>query len=71
MNLDKLRSYNQDVSVLRDEANLMLKIKNYPNIVQLRAYFHKHVRLVMDLMDGGDLFEHVIKGAYSKPTGKS
>ena len=73
MNLDKLRSYNQDVSVLRDEANLMLKIKNHPNIVQLHdAYFsNKHVRLVMDLMDGGDLFEHVIKkGVYSEADGK-
>ena len=45
MNLDKLRSYNQDVSVLRDEANLMLKIKNHPNIVQLHdAYFSNKAR---------------------------
>ena len=56
MNLDKLRGYGQDVSILKDEANLMLKIKNHKNIVTLHdAYFSdKFVRLVLDYMDGGD-----------------
>eukprot|EP00943_MAST-04B_sp_MAST-4B-sp1_P001116 g1116.t1 len=73
MNLDKLRGYGQDVSILKDEANLMLKIKNHKNIVTLHdAYFSdKFVRLVLDYMDGGDLFDHVIStGVYTESDGK-
>ena len=71
MNLDKLRSYNQDVSMLRDEANLMLKIKTTRTYNYTMLISNKHVRLVMDLMDGGDLFEHVIKKVYSNRREKS
>lgn len=73
MDLAKLNGYGLDPEILKDEANLMLKIKNHDNVVKLHdAYFSdKYVRLVLDYMDGGDLFDHVIKdGIYNEVDGK-
>ncbi|GJP32945.1 hypothetical protein CLOM_g7608 [Closterium sp. NIES-68] len=48
---------------VRREVGAMRRVAGHPGVVQLRAVFEdeRHVHLVMDLCDGGELFDEVVR----------
>jgi serine/threonine protein kinase len=59
IDLGKIRADQRDS--LRNEVNIM-KMLDHPNVVKLYETFEDetNLHLVLELCDGGDLFEHVI-----------
>jgi len=60
---------NQEVKTLRQEIAALLKVNGHPNIVQLYDVFidQRMVVLVMELLEGGELFSRIVKrGAYTE-----
>ena len=51
----------QDIEMLMTEIDI-LKIIDHPNIVKLLEIYEDeaHYCLVMELMQGGELFEHIV-----------
>jgi serine/threonine protein kinase len=56
-------------SILEREIEIMKKVGNHPNILTLHDVFQtkKNVYLVMELAEGGEVFDHIVKhGQYSE-----
>ena len=70
--LKKMRKRYTDTSSFRTETDALLRIYDnggHPNVAGLRDMYedYSHFYLVMDLVNGGELFEHLIQyGAYSE-----
>lgn len=70
--LKKMRKRYTDTSSFRTETDALLRIYDnggHPNVAGLRDMYedYSHFYLVMDLVSGGELFEHLIQyGAYSE-----
>ncbi|CAI5479675.1 unnamed protein product [Closterium sp. Yama58-4] len=60
-----------DVEAVRNEVAFMEELKGHPNIIQIKqaAETNKHVHVVMELCEGGDLFDHIDShGRLSEPS---
>jgi len=59
--MSKKRMNEEDVAAMQNEVEIMRKV-DHPNIVNLEAVYEDkaHYCLVMELMQGGELFDHII-----------
>ncbi|CAI5976599.1 unnamed protein product [Closterium sp. NIES-64] len=60
-----------DVEAVRNEVAFMEELEGHPNIIQIKqaAETNKHVHVVMELCEGGDLFDHIdSQGRLSEPS---
>jgi len=70
--LKKMKKRYTDTSSFRTETDALLRIYDnggHPNVAGLRDMYedYSHFYLVMDLVSGGEMFEHLIQyGAYSE-----